>query len=46
MANERGALAVGIDLGTSYLCVGVWDPAEQRVNILANDQASSERQRT
>ena len=37
------SIAVGIDLGTSFLCVAVWDPAERRVCVLANDQAGCTR---
>lgn len=39
--SQRGKGAViGIDLGTTYSCAGVWIPKKNRVEIIPNEQGN------
>ncbi|XXG54760.1 hypothetical protein AAC387_Pa03g2558 [Persea americana] len=40
MEGEGKGLAIGIDLGTTYSCVGVWLSQHERVEIITNDQGN------
>ncbi|MED6171865.1 70-kilodalton heat shock protein [Stylosanthes scabra] len=40
MAKRYQGRAVGIDLGTTYSCVAVWQDEHQRVEIIHNDQGN------
>ncbi|GAU47063.1 hypothetical protein TSUD_302650 [Trifolium subterraneum] len=40
MAKKSEGLAVGIDLGTTYSCVAVWQERYRRAEIIHNDQGN------
>lgn len=40
MSGNKDDFAVGIDLGTTYSCVAVWNSTEERVTVIPNDMGN------
>lgn len=38
--EEGNGPAIGIDLGTTYSCVGIWLKQQQRIEIITNEQGN------